>query len=101
MGLEAPNPQVTRVGEKSWELEIVTYGGCQLLRTDTEALHRGQKTRVFPYEIRKICPDRVRRIALHEVALSYRGDGPWAVLIMGESGVQWRDTLSVGGWDPR
>ncbi len=100
MGIEGPNPRVTRVGETAWDLEIGTFGGCPLVRRETEIIYRERNALIFPYEVRQLCPDRPIRGGWHEVTVSFRGEGPWVVFIMGDPGVQWADTLHAEGRDP-
>lgn len=95
-GFEGDNPALTRVGPRAWTLRILTGGACPFVRSEAEVVRRERVAIVFPYEIRKLCPERPLRSGLHEVHLAFDGDGPWSIYVMGEGGVQWADTVAVG-----
>lgn len=94
-GLPAENPALTPVAGSTWRIRIVTGGACPMVRSDAEVIYRERLALVFPYEIRKLCPNRPLVSGTHEMDLALGGEGDWAVWVMGSLGPQWADTVSA------
>lgn len=96
MGFEGDNPELLRTGPRTWTLRVLTAGACPFVRSEAEIIYRERVAIVFPYEVRKICPERPIRSGLHELDLAFVGAGPWSIYVMGDGGVQWADTTASG-----
>lgn len=93
--LGGENPELTQTSGTSWHVRIVTGGSCRFLTSEVAVEYRERMALIYPYEVRELCAERPLAFGVHEVDVSFRREGPWAVLVMGPFGVQWTDTVHV------